>query len=363
MRRKLNSQTKLLLAEFQSETCTFQSVVKWKNTLKGGNYELHCLRELARYCLHFGLSADELVAERIEAMTSRDPRIRSKAEDRILGYHKVLAKEAPGTAICMYRRIKSFYKANYTPLQSVDPGYTIQREQDYLASKEETRNMCELLDLEGKAYLLTLAESCGRPGAVADIRWKDIREDLNSDKMPMRIWLAHKVKVARKKYFSFICEDAKDSLKLLTRGRNLKPDDKVFPTGYSGLRKKIMNAAEYIGIYTNGNGKQAFRLHTYRKRGQTALESASVPLNWVDRILGHVPRGAQGGVYSLPDVEVLRAEYSKAMFQLQIYNVPTRLIQNDVAQQQTLRQIVQEELQKLLQQMPQKAEEITKLLG
>lgn len=358
MRRKLNSQTKLLLAEFQSEACTFQSVVKWRNTLKGGNYELHCLRELARYCLNFGLSADELVAERIQAMTSTDPRIRSKAEDRILGYHKVLAKEAPGTAICMYRRIKSFYKANYTPLQSMDPGYTIQREQDYLASKEETRNMCELLDLEGKAYLLTLAESCGRSGAVADIKWRDIKDELYDENKPSIIWLTHKVKVARKKYFSFICEDAKDALKLLVKGRNLKPDDKVFPTGYSGLRKKVMNAAEYIGIYTNGNGKQSFRLHTYRKRGQTALEDAGVPLNWVDRILGHVPRGAQGKIYSLPQVEKLREKYLLAMNELTIYGFAR-------AGGTPLEGVITKmELATILQQlMPNKAEEIKVLLS
>jgi len=131
---------------------------------------------------------------------------------------------------------------------------------------------------------------------------------------------------------------------------------KVFSTGYSGLRKKVMNAAEKIGIYANGNGHtQSFRLHTYRKRGQTILEKAGVPLNWVDRILGHVPRGAQGKTYSLPDEEAMREKYVNAISELQIYGTsqPTQISGVSVEQ---LRQI-------LTTLMPQKAEEIKALLG
>jgi len=169
MARKLNSQVKALFEEFTAEKCQFQSVTKWRNTLKGGRYEQGCLIDLSKYCVKFQTNPDKLVAERIEAMISTDPRIRSQAEDRILGYYKVLAEKTPGVAICLYRRVKSFYKANYVTLQCRDPSYTVQREQDYLASRDETKEMCELVDLEAKTFLLTLAESCGRPGAVAAI--------------------------------------------------------------------------------------------------------------------------------------------------------------------------------------------------
>ena len=352
---KLDPQVKALFEEFTANDCQFESVTKWRNTLKGGTYEKYCLLDLAKYCLKFNINPDELVEKRIKAMTSTDPRIRSQAEDRVLGYHKELAKTVPGVAICAYRRVKSFYRANYVALQCRDPSYVIQREQDYLASKDETRKMCELLDLEGKAYLLTLAESCGRPGAVAKLRWKDIQEELHTNKLPIKIWLRHKVKVARNAYFTFICEDAKNALRLYVEGRDLKPADKVFQTQYSGLRKKIMNAAEQIGIYVNGNGKQPFRLHTYRKRGQTILEDSGVPLNWVDRILGHVPRGAQGKTYSLPPVEKLREKYTKAMSELTIYGTSQSTQVNGVSVEQ-LRQV-------LTTLMPEKAEEIEALLG
>lgn len=171
----------------------------------------------------------------------------------------------------------------------------------------------------------------------------------------MKIYLKHKVKTARKKYFTFICKDAKESLQLLVQDRNLNANDKVFSTTYSGLRKRIMKVAERIRIYQNGKGKQSFRLHTYRKWGQTTLEKAGVPLNWVDRILRHIPRGAQGATYSLPDVESMRTEYTKAMSNLEIYETYAT---------KTITSISEERLKDILIKLfPNKAEEIQQLIS
>jgi hypothetical protein len=123
-----------------------------------------------------------------------------------------------------------------------------------------------------------------------------------------------------------------------------------------------MDAAVQIGIAEKNKKLQPFKIHNIRKRGQTTLEACHIPLNWVDRLLGHVPRGAQGQTYSLPAVEKLRAEYVKAMSELQIYETPTSLIVNDVAQKvadERIRRIVQETFEEILQRAS--AENIVKL--
>jgi len=346
-----NNQQKFeaLLKELQNPNTKYASIQRWKNNLKDGRYEELCLTYLARFCAEYNTNPDKLIQSRIEELKSSNPLIRGKAEDRLMAYYKKLAKTKPGTAINAYRKICSFYHYNYVRLQTKDPGYVIQREEDYLPSREEIRKMADLVGLDTRVYLVTLAESCARSGALANITCKDIRREIETNIVPCQVWLTHKVKFARKKYFSFICADAVQLWKTYLETFPKLTDETRMFKHYSSIRKEIVKAAKKIGI-ARGKGLEAFRLHCLRKRGQTLLEKCHVPLNWVDRILGHVPRGAQGGVYSLPDVKVLRAEYSKAMFQLQIYNVPTRLIQNDVAQQQTLRQIEREELQKLLQQ-------------
>jgi hypothetical protein len=131
------------LEEFWKPYTKIASVNHWKNSFKSERYENSCLKFLVKFCREFNMSPDELVQTRIEELRSGDQLVRATAEDRILAYHKKLSKETPGIAI-MFRKMKSFYRANYVPLDT-------------------------------RVYLLTLAESCGRLGAVADLRWKDIK--------------------------------------------------------------------------------------------------------------------------------------------------------------------------------------------
>lgn len=362
MQKKLSPQVKALLKEFMAENCCFGSVVRWRNTLNDGRYQLECMKTLAKFGIHFNTDPDELIQNRIEELKSSNLLVRANMEDKLLAHYKNLSKEAPGVAINMFRRIKSFYKANYMALQCRDPGYQIQREFDYIPTREEIRKMCEIVPLDTRVYLVTLAECCGRPGAVAKIRWKDIKHEIATSLVPCQVWLTHKVRLARRKYFSFICADAVQLWKIYLRTFSKLTDETRMFKGYFALRKNIMDAAVQIGIAEKHKKLQPFKIHNIRKRGQTILEACHIPLNWVDRLLGHVPRGAQGQTYSLPPVEKLRAEYTKAMAELTIYETPTSLVANDVAQEvtdQRIRRIVQETFKELLQKAS--AEDIVQL--
>jgi integrase len=196
------------LEEFRKAHTKFSSVNRWKNTLKVKRYEDACLKALAQFCQECSMNPDELIQSRLEELKSSDFLIRAKAEDRLLAYHKELSRETPGEAINVFRKMKSFYRANYVTLQCRDPGYQIQRDFDYIPTREEIRKMCEIVPLETRVYLVTLAECCGRPGAVADIRWKDIKHDITTSLIPCQILLPHKVCLARRKYVSFIGADA-----------------------------------------------------------------------------------------------------------------------------------------------------------
>lgn len=85
--------------------------------------------------------------------------------------------------------------------------------------------------------------------------------------------------------------------------------------------KIISELAIKIGINSKGKGLKPFRAHNLRKMAQTVMEDAGIPLNWVDRILGHKPRGSQGAAYSLPTKEKLSEKYAIAMEALQIYEM------------------------------------------
>jgi len=340
------------LEEFRKPYTIFASVNRWKNTFRNENYENSCLKFLVKFCREFDMSPDEFIQSRIEELKSSDQLVRARAEDRLLAFHRKLAKNTPGLAINMFRKVKSFYRANYVALQCRDPGYQIQREFDYIPTREEIRKMCEIVPLDTRVYLLTLAESCGRPGAVANLQWKDIKNEIATSLVPCRIWLTQKVRLARRKYFSFICADAVQLWKIYLETLPRFTDETYLFKRYHTLHDNIMDAAVQIGIAEKNKKLQPFKIHNIRKRGQTILEACHIPLNWVDRFLGHVPRGAQGQTYSLPPVEKLRAEYIKAMAELQIYETPTSLVVNDVAQEvadERIRRIVRETFVELLQ--------------
>ena len=350
------------LEEFRKPYTKFASVNRWKNTFKAKSYENLCLKSLAKFCQEFNMNPDELIQSRIEELKSSNQLVRARAEDRLVAYYKKLSKETLGMAINVFRRIKSFYRANYVMLQCRDPGYQIQRDFDYIPTREEIRKMCEIVPLDTRVYLVTLAECCGRPGAVANIRWKDIKHEITTSLVPCQIWLTHKVHLARRKYFSFICADAVQLWKVYLETFQKLTDEMRLLKGYSAFNRDIMDAAVQIGIAEKNKKLQPFKIHNIRKRGQTILEACHIPLNWVDRLLGHVPRGAQGQTYSLPPVEKLRAEYTKAMAELTIYETPASLVVNDVAQKitdQRIRRIVREAFKEILQKAS--AEDIVQL--
>ncbi len=124
---------------------------------------------LKEYCNDYNTNSDELIRNRLKELKSENMTIRCHAEDMVMACYKQLVTTKPGTAINVYRRICSFYRYNFVRLQTNDPGYTVQREQDYLASKDETRKRCELLDLEGKTYFTRFSgklwtfRSCSKP--------------------------------------------------------------------------------------------------------------------------------------------------------------------------------------------------------
>lgn len=94
---------------------------------------------------------------------------------------------------------------------------------------------------------------------------------------------------------------------VLRERKDLKDDTKIFQLSRNPVQS-------FLRGFNSG-----IHAHLFRKRFQVVLEDAGIPLNWVDRLLGHVSRGAQGKTYSIPPTEKLREHYRKAMKELQIY--------------------------------------------
>jgi integrase len=200
-----------------------------------------------------------------------------------------------------------------------------QREEEYQPTREEIKAMCELADLETAAFILNAAESGQRDGTIADLTLSHVQECLGGEPYSFIVPQKRDAKTGKivksKRIYGthgFLCKDAVEKLKLLIKTKNLKPEDKIFTHEAQAYSKNITDLAIKIGI-AEPTGLRRFRTHNLRKRAQTIMEDSNVPLNWVDRILGHKPRGSQADAYSLPPKEKLAEKYKFAMPALEIY--------------------------------------------
>ena len=250
--------------------------------------------------------------------------MRGEAEDTVLRIYQKIAERVPGTAINYFRKMKSFYKHNYCPLGCTDPGYRVKsamRDQRVLEklTKEKIHEICERATLEGRLVILIAAESGGRIGAITDLTYGDIKDDLESDVVPATIWLKHKIRLTAAKYPTFICGDAVKLLRMVLTQR----DELIDNTPIFTISKHTVQ--NFLCDFNSG-----IHAHLFRKRFQTILEDCGVPLNWVDRLLGHVPRGAQGATYSIPPIAKLREQYNRAISELEIYRSSGRPLNGEL---------------------------------
>jgi len=307
----------------------FESVQRWLNGLRNPTTKRNYVLALFLYCRENQMTPDQLIKEKEASL--RNPNLRGVSEDRLNLWHRKKERTAPGRAICTFKAIKSFFKANYVPVGAKTPIYVPQREQTCLPTKDKIRSMCEIApSLEVKTIILFLAESGQRIGTLTDLRLRYIKEGLANYKqgepfifnIPQKRNKYGKLIRSKRIYgmWGFACDDAVEALKLLIKTKNITDDDqKLFPLESQRYSKIISALAAQIGINPEGKGLKPFRAHNLRKMAQTTMEDSGIPLNWVDRILGHKPRGSQGDTYSLPPKEKLAEKYKLAMRELQIY--------------------------------------------
>lgn len=309
---------------------SFETAKRWLLGIINDKTRTQYVFRLYDYCLEAGLNPDQIVEEKARSL--QNPTLRGLAEDRLKRWYSKASQKTPGHAINVFKAVRSFCKANYVPLSARIPTYVGRREEIYVPTKQEVRDMCELApSLEVKTLILLLSESGRRIGTLSDLCYRHVREGLKDWKrgepfcfsIPQKRNRYGKLVKSKRIYgkYGFACEDAVEALKLLIKTEDISQDnDKIFPMETISYSKIISNLATKIGINEKeGSGLRKFRAHNLRKMAQTVMEDAGIPLNWVDRILGHKPRGSQGATYSLPTREKLSEKYTIAMKMLQIY--------------------------------------------
>jgi site-specific recombinase XerD len=306
---------------------------------------------LKRLCLFTGKTPDQLIEERKQDLKSEDPRAQHRAEMEVKRFLRSLEEEgkSPNYRITYFTAIRSFYKRNYLELKfqrREGPPSIVVTDGARAATKEEVRKLVEVSDTRRRALILTLKDTGLAESDAVRLRIKDLGvktvDEVFMLKPPVPLELRRK---KTKVYtLTFMGTESFEALKTtLNMRRTGSPERQIRgwrgngkhegilpeeltlesplfrsygriqgkPTEVHPLRPQsitvlIRKAAIAAGIWELG-----FSSHALRRYYQTGLESAGVPANWVQLLMGHRLNGVEGS-YSKPSIEMLREAYAKA---------------------------------------------------
>ncbi len=309
------------LKEEYAKLGKYESVRAWEDEIGGKSESTiqNARYSLYRYTLWSQKNPDELLSLRESDLEKTRAKERFRAEDELRSFAR---KTKGGHTMASY--LKSFYKANHYPLEIKLQKPPPARESEKIPTDEELLLLATIARQPLRTIIFFQIESGARIGSLLQLTYADIKEDYEADRVPCRINFPRKITKGKIPYIGFMGRDSINSLREFLKTRELGGetilDSTVLFVSKTGhpLSKtttigQVQLFAHKAGINENIKGLKSFHPHMLRKRAQTILESRNIPLNWVDYLLGHIPRGASASAYSRPQDGQLRDAYSQAM--------------------------------------------------
>jgi len=292
-----------------------------------GSTVRHYVGYLIKFCMLVGKSPDEIIEERFKIRKSSNTFIQTKyevlAQSFSQGYKQQGKLTAAREAVVA---LKSFFTKNATPLLIKSPRKCL-KEEKFRLTIEEIKKILKYCDIRERAIFLILLQSGMRPETLLLLTYGDIKIDFESKTVPLKIYIpVTKVKGKYAPYMVLLGKDACEALQEYFNYRRCGTEkiereiikdnspliakiSKPEHISYGELRK----LCEKIGplLPTLGINKKV-KLYVFRRTFETIMEK-HMPINWVDRLMGHIKyRGIQGEAYSTPTIEELVESYKEA---------------------------------------------------
>jgi len=316
----------------------FESVQVWLDELGKKTFNKvmvdSWLGYLRKFCGFTGMNPDQLIDLRINELASTDRKERGQAKRLLNRFYNEYKERSQAGACVAFTALKSFYMANDAAVNVKAPEPVVMREHTLIPTQEQIRKMADLCGLRDRALTVFIAETGMRISEVLGLKQKHLGSEFKTGGDVCAVNPPRKSGRKAGPQVTFICSDAVDLLKKYLEaryreGEAITDESCLFvstrETGAqltrTGAYKILLKAGIRSGLITEKQGLKAFHSHCFRKRVQTVLEGSGIPLNWVDYLIGHKPRGAQASAYSLPTDEQLKEAYRRAVPKLQIYSI------------------------------------------
>ena len=306
------------------------------------------LYALRTYCNWISALPDELIEERKVDMAKSNEKEKRRHEKRIQEYFNELNEQkSRNTAKFHVMVLKSFYKANYLPLEYETPKTWITH-QDHVPTLEEAQRMYSNANTPLERALFSfLCQSGQRISIVCSMTYSMVKDGLDKEVFTVDIpgsLTNTKGEMTNKNRQDYYCVLGKDTIEALkeyveymkTLGFEYEDGTPLFMTEerYSKFRAKsgmeqnhcwinpnrankiIRKIAKKTGLLNggttlkSGNTRYKIHCHSFRKFFNTQMEVGGMPYNWHNFVMGH-SLGQVNGSYSRPIKEMILKRYQE----------------------------------------------------
>lgn len=227
--------------------------------------------------------------------------------------------------------VKSFYKYNYKELQRISGKISAAKQTPYRTPTAEllSKFIKGAWNIRDKALVAFTASTFFREGTIPELNWGDVEDGailepncggkdvLHIGVMGRQMKGGGKGRYAGVEQHTFLTPEARDLLLEYkrwreTRGETITKDTALFVREVKPYERISVETVRNLFKAASKRSGVKFSPHDFRRYGQTQLEEARLPPNWIRKILGHKMKGEENP-YSRPKIEQLKQAYREAL--------------------------------------------------
>jgi len=326
--------------KMKSKSVTFWLKKACGSEVSSGDYR----RRIERFFEYFDTEPDNLLLA--WKKVKYDYRLREKFIDewteKIEDYvYNKYENYAPATRMQELAVAVSFFKHHRISVEPDREKHAYVKYHNRDITKEEIRRILEHANIRDRTFFLMMLESGLRPNTLVQLRYKHIKKDIETNRVPMMIELPSELLKDRvSARWTFIGEDAFKSLKEYLKTRiPLKNEDLIFTPERSDVKRECLVPTTFtnkfggialkLGITEREEkGKpRKIRLYCLRKYFNNELRYEGFDPAYKEFWMGHETTQTH---YVSRDIEKHREIYAKAYTSLRIYKPKTELTPKQV---------------------------------
>ncbi len=306
--RSMTSQPKLAAFALQNVSVKRMIEYFYRYRSRSLSSPLSYTQTIYQFSESLGASPDQIVARCLRKDGTTNDKAVLEVQEQIdahLGERKAKGC-ASGTLVMIYTRLRTFFNQNGIDVR-LPRRYSLRSTyRDRAPTQEEIQKLIEIAPVRERAMIAMLATSGIRIGTLVKLKYKHVRGDLESGRIPVHIHVPAELTKGRYgDYCTFINDEAAGYLRSYLESRRkgtskAAPEDisdesplfrttgrRVVPLDRIGAYRAIRRLMNSIDLSKKEGRRHDVVIHSLRKSFKTQMTTLGVPSDFVEYFMGH----------------------------------------------------------------------------